>query len=231
MRFQEAFKALEAAGSEQTRKTLARHGVSGPMFGVSYAVLKDLVKKIKKDHTLAEQLWATGNHDARILATMVADPAALTGKQIDQWVKAVDNRVITEALAGLVARTAHAQARADKWTPAASESLGCAGWALVAHLAASPDQLPDAYFQDLLEVIEREIHTRKNFVRHAMNMALINIGIRNEKLTDKALAAAAKIGKVEVDHGNTSCKTPDAAAYIHKTLEHRKKKGKTKKGC
>ena len=57
-----------------------------------------------------------------------------------------------------------------------------------------------------------------------MNQAVISIGVRNETLQEKALAAARAIGKVKVDHGETSCKTPDAAAYIKKTIEHRKKK-------
>jgi hypothetical protein len=65
---------------------------------------------------------------------------------------------------------------------------------------------------------------RKNRVRDAMNSAVIAIGIRNPKLEKKALAAAKRIGQVEVDHGETSCKTPDATAYIHKTLERRRKK-------
>src|SRR5579863_8795596 len=95
----ETMKLLEAAGSEQTRKTYRRHGVSGPQFGVSYATIKPLAKKIKTDHTLAAQLWDTGNHDARILATMIADPKAATAKQIDQWAKALDNYVLTDALA------------------------------------------------------------------------------------------------------------------------------------
>ena len=42
-----------------------------------------------------------------------------------------------------------------------------------------------------------------------MNGALISIGIRNAKLEKLAIAAAKRIGKVEVDHLETSCKTPD----------------------
>jgi len=33
---------------------------------------------------------------------------------------------------------------------------------------------------------------------------------------------AAAIGKVEVDHGETSCKTPDAVPYIEKALARKK---------
>lgn len=53
MSLAEAMSALEKAGSEQTRKTYARHGASGAMFGVSFADLKLLMKKIKVDQELA----------------------------------------------------------------------------------------------------------------------------------------------------------------------------------
>ena len=59
-----------------------------------------------------------------------------------------------------------------------------------------------------------------------MNSALIAIGIRNSALESKALSAAKKIGKVDVDHGETSCKTPDAAKYIRKTVERKKQRKK-----
>jgi hypothetical protein len=61
MTLSEAMRALEQAGSEQTRKTYARHGATGPMFGVSVATLKQLVKRIGVDHELALELWSTGN--------------------------------------------------------------------------------------------------------------------------------------------------------------------------
>lgn len=91
MTLKEALAALKKAGTAQNRKVYGRHGVKGEMFGVSYATLGSLKKKIKLDHVLAVQLWKTGNHDARVLATMVADPAAATGKEIDAWVKDLDS--------------------------------------------------------------------------------------------------------------------------------------------
>jgi len=72
--------------------------------------------------------------------------------------------------------------------------------------------------------IEANIHQLKNCTRETMNMALIAVGIRNSNLEKLATAAAGRIGKVEVDHGDTSCKTPDAAAYIKKTLDRKSKK-------
>jgi len=149
----EAMQELKAHGSPQTRKTYRRHGVRGEMFGVSYAILGKMKKKIKVDQSLAEQLWTTGNLDAQALAT---------------------------------ASTAAA------W-PARCRT-------------------------------ESKIHASKNWVKYAMNNALINIGVRNPALEKKAIAAAKRIGEVQVDHGETGCKTPDAAAYIKKTVAYNKQR-------
>lgn len=110
----------------------------------------------------------------------------------------------------------------EKWTKSADEYVGQAGWNLLAHLAMEDQDLPESYFEKYLGVIAQKIHQSKNRVRHAMNGALIAIGIRNAALEKTALAAAAKIGKVDVDRGETNCKTPDAAAYIHKTRQRKK---------
>jgi hypothetical protein len=55
-----------------------------------------------------------------------------------------------------------------------------------------------------------------------MNAALIAIGGSRPKLMKKAVAAAERIGEVEVDHGETSCTTPDAAAYIRKMASRKR---------
>ncbi len=102
----------------------------------------------------------------------------------------------------------------------------CTGWHTLASIARQDNGLPDAYFVKYLETIESKIHTSRNWVKYAMNNALINIGVRNSKLEKKSIAAARRIGKIDVDHGETSCKTPDAAAYIKKTVAYNKKKTK-----
>lgn len=215
MTLKEAFAALKKAGTAQNRKVYGRHGVKGEMFGVSYAALGMLKKKIKLDHALAVQLWKTGNHDARVFATMVADPTAATGKEIDVWVKDLDNYVITDAFAALVSRSPFAQKKTEKWIDASGEWVGRAGWLVLARMARE-SAVPDSYFVPHLDTIEHKIHTRKNHVRDAMNSALIAIGLRNPRMRALALAVAARIGKVDVDHGETGCKTPDAASYIMK---------------
>src|SRR6185369_7128981 len=89
---------LKALGTEQARKTYRRHGVGEEVYGVSYADLKTLTKKIKINHDLAQTLWASGNHDARILATMIADPKKADSDLLESWVHALHNYVITDAV-------------------------------------------------------------------------------------------------------------------------------------
>jgi 3-methyladenine DNA glycosylase AlkD len=223
MNFDEVMQQLKTWGSEQTRKTYKRHGVMGEMFGVSYANLYTLRKKIKTDHRLAKELWASGNHDAKVLATMIADPAQFTASELEDWAKNLSDHVITDAFSKLAIQSPLAQKKFEKWCDAKSELLGQAGWTMLAQAVAN-QELPDAYFESYLETIERDIHRCKNRIRYAMNNALIAIGTRNDKLQKQALAVAKKIGKVEVDHGDTSCKTPDATAYILKATEYRKQK-------
>lgn len=224
MNLQQTLEQLESRGTEQNRKVYRRHGVSDNMFGVSYAQQRQLAKTLKGSHPLALELWGSGNHDARVLATMIADPAQADDALLASWADDLDSYVLTDAFSGYVGKTALAPAKAEQWRGAAGEWHGRAGWHLVSHLAMQNPDLPDAYFIDCLDTIEREIHTRKNRVRDAMNNALIAIGIRNAALEQPALAAAARIGKVEVDHGQTGCKTPDAAAYIQRTLARRRQK-------
>lgn len=224
MTLQEAMRELKALGTEQNRKVYARHGVKNEMFGVSYANLDRLQKKIRQDHALAIELWATGHHEAQLLALKIADPAQLTSRQLDRWAKCLGNYCVTDLFSSLASQTALSRRKMEEWTGAKREFVGQAGWNLLAHLAMKDQELHDEFFECHLERIEQEIHARPNRVRHAMNGALIAIGMRNPSLQKKAILAARRIGRVKVDHGDTNCQTPDAEGYILKAAERKKRK-------
>jgi 3-methyladenine DNA glycosylase AlkD len=215
---------LESLGTEQNRKIYRRHGVGENQYGVSFANLKQLRKKLKLNHDLAQELWASGNHDAQILATMIANPQLVDKALLERWAKDLSNYVITDAFVGLVSQTPLARQQMEAWHRSEDEWLGRASWHLLAQLAQKDATLPDSFFEPYLAEIEQTIHTHKNRVREAMNNALIAIGIRNEHLHQKALAVTAKVGKVDVDHGETNCKTPDAAAYIDKAFQYKQRR-------
>ena len=213
---------LEQLGSEKTRATLYRHGVTGERFGVSYADFGKLKKRIKVDHAVATGLWSSGNHDARILATMIGDPKQATEAELDAWAAGVDNHVQGDALAGFAVLTPHAVGCMERWMKSDHEWTEAAGWVLLARVALSGAQSDD-WFVPFVETIERDIHGAKNRVRHAMNGALIAIGTRSDGLEALAIAAARRIGKVVVDHGDTDCVTPAAEPYILKTRARKKR--------
>lgn len=218
----EVMEELKALGTEQNRKIYKRHGIHDDMYGVSFGNLKTLKKKLKKNHDLALELWETGNHDARILATMIADPKKADSETLDRWAQDFGNYTIADLASGFIGQTPLAQQKAEQWMDSDNEWMSTAGWNLLAGLALNDPSIPDSYFEPYLEQIEREIHTRKNRVRYAMNNAVISIGTRNPHLKQKAIDAAALIGVVEVDHGETNCETPDACSYIEKVWARKK---------
>lgn len=226
----EVLQQLEALGSEQTRKTWARHGVTGPMFGVKYGDLEKLRKRLGRDHALAVALWSSGNHDARVLATMIADPVACDAAALRAWQADATSHGLIDAFATHVASRSPAWREVlEPWLSAPAELPRRAGWALVSHLAKDDPDLEDSFFAPLVARIERELHGAPNRAREAMNWALIAVGARSDGLAAVATAAAERIGPVEIDHGDTSCKTPDAALYIAKARAHQAKKPTAKK--
>jgi len=224
MNFKETMAELKKQGTEQNRKVYARYGVSQKMYGVSVAALTAMKKKIKQDHDLAVKLWNTGNHDARVLAGMVVDPEQMSAVELEEWLKACDNYVTTGTLSGIAAKTKFARKKADKWAKSTREWTSTAGYNVLTSLAMRDGALPDTYFAEHLQTIEKNIHSSLNRTRYSMNNALIAIAARSASLEKSAVAAAKRIGRVVVDHGETGCKTPDAIPYIAKMKAHKKKR-------
>lgn len=220
----DAMSTLERAGTAQARKIYARHGAKEPMFGVSFADLKVLMKRIGVDHELALALWDTGNYDARNLAVKIADPLRMSAKDLDRWASEDTARSCHAYVAQLAAEGPHGKSRAEAWLASGSETKRRFGWLLTGVLAMRDPGIPWAWFAERLAIIEKTIHQAPNGEREAMNHALISIGCRDEAARKAALASAKRIGKVRVDHGDTECKTPDASEYMAKTWAHAKAK-------
>lgn len=216
MALSEVMAILEKLGTEQTRKTWARHGATGPMFGVLFGELFKLMKRIDVDHELARELWATGNVDARNLAMKIADPLAMTPDELDRW--AIENpmRVCSLYVATLAAEGPHASNKVREWLRSSNEGLRASGWTLLGRLSDLDESFPEDQLLCGVEVIEKSIHSAPNDVKSDMNRALITIGGRSSAMRKAVLAAAKRIGEVTVDHGDTACKTPDVAQTVQK---------------
>lgn len=224
-------KELKKKGSEQTRKTFARHGAPDNMFGVKVADLKVIAKKIKGNQELALELYETGNGDAMYLAGMVADGSVMTKKQLETWAKKSNWQMISEyTVAWVASESKHNRALALKWMDAKKESVASSGWCTYAGIVAvTPDEDLDLKeIKSLLKRVEKEIAAAPNRVRYTMNGFVIAVGGYVVPLAKQAKATAKKIGKVEVEMNGTACKVPDALPYIEK-MESAGRAGKKRK--
>jgi 3-methyladenine DNA glycosylase AlkD len=220
MTVDQVMAALAAKGSESIKRILLKHGAKEPFFGVKIGDMKPLHKKLKGDQALALKLYATGNGDAQYLAGMIADGAKMTPAQLQQWADTAAWCMISSTPVPWVA-SEHPEgfALAVKWIDSPKVGVAVAGWKTLGSLATIvPDErLPIKAMGALLDRVVKAMPKAHDDVRYAMNTFVICCGTYVAPLADKAIATARKLGRVEMDMGDTDCKVPEAEAYILKS--------------
>lgn len=92
MRDREVIDRLHSIGDPARLDGMARYGiVTERAYGVSIPQLRALAKEVGTDHQLAARLWDSGIPEARVLASMIADPALVTQAQMERWVADFDS--------------------------------------------------------------------------------------------------------------------------------------------
>src|SRR5205809_3380299 len=190
-----ALEELRALGERRNVDGMARFGIRAKVvYGVAKPKMDLLARRIGKDHPLALELWASGVHDARILAGMIDLPEDVSAGQMDRWVRDFDNWDVCDGTCcHLFVFAAPARKKALLWCRRKEEFIKRAGFALMAYLAYRDKEASDAQFRKMLPLIEREAYDDRNFVRKAVNWALRNIGKRNLRLNREAIRAAERI--------------------------------------
>jgi DNA alkylation repair enzyme len=209
---------LQALGSEGYRKILLRHGAALPCFGVKIADMKPIRKLVKKNYQLALDLYESGVYDARYLAGLIADDARMTREDLQRWVEQACRPLAGSTVPAVAAGSRYALESARAWIDAGNDLIPAAGWTTLSGYAAliqNPDPDP-AEWGDLLDRVEKTIQHAPDATRYAMNGFVIAAGTYIASLTAIAETVAGRIGKVEVDPGETSCQVPDAVEYLRK---------------
>jgi hypothetical protein len=218
----EIMTELEAKGSDNIKKILLKHGVKEPFFGVKVEYLKVIEKKIKKDYTLALELYATGNADAMYLAGLIADDAKMTKEDLQTWVqRAESNNINAYTVPWVAAGSSYGFEMGMQWIEAKEEHIAVAGWATLGGWASlKPDsELDIPTYKKLLTRVATQIHTARNREKQAMNSFIIAVGSYITELSAEAISIAHKIGVLTVDMNGTACKVPLAADYIKKVSD------------
>jgi len=188
-------RELKGLANPRVRAKMAYFGVDVPKaHGISAPVLHQFAKQIGRDHQLAKQLWTTGIHEARILATLIGESERVTAAEMESWARDFDSwDLVDAACCYLYAQARPAWEKAAAWSRRREEFVKRASFSLIAYLSYKDKAAPDARFARFLEVIEREAHDERNFVKKAVNWALRNIGKRNVRLNREAIRAAERI--------------------------------------
>jgi 3-methyladenine DNA glycosylase AlkD len=176
-------------------------------YGIGLTQLKQLAKKIRRDHLLAMQLWASANYDTRIMGILIDEPAKVTMEQIEKQVHDCSYWLLSHVYCScLLNKTPFALDLSAEWADHKDPVHRRCAYLLIYQIAQNDKKLHNSFFVDYLVRIERSIRKEENFVKDAMNSAMFMIGRRNLELNARAIAAASKIGPVEIDYGDNSCK-------------------------
>jgi 3-methyladenine DNA glycosylase AlkD len=186
---------LKELADPHVRAKMSYFGVDVPKaHGISAPLLHKFAKLIGKSQELAEQLWKSGIHEARILATLIGESHKITSLQMDRWIGDFNSwDVVDAACCYLYAHAKPAWSKVEPWSRRKAEFEKRAAFSLLAYLSYKDKGAPDERFLRCLRLIEREASDERNFVRKAVNWALRNIGKRNLALNHAAIAAAERI--------------------------------------
>ncbi|MEO1021718.1 MAG: DNA alkylation repair protein [Bacteroidota bacterium] len=222
---------LEEKGSDQTKSIYLKHGAPEPFFGVKVGDLKPIQKKLKKNLSIALELYKTGNSDAMYLAGLIADESQITKEQLQVWAEQASWYMISEyAVAWTAADSPYGWELGLEWIDSPKEHIASAGWATLSNwLMVTPnDELDINEIKTLMERASAHVHEDENRVSYTMNGFIIAAGGQIPELTQVARNLGDTIGKVNVQMGSTNCKVPVISEYVKK-MEQRGNIGKKRK--
>ncbi|MDD5112196.1 MAG: DNA alkylation repair protein [Candidatus Altiarchaeota archaeon] len=191
-------KKLKEKSNPRAVEGMTRYGINPKnTLGVQIPILRQTAREAGKNHMLAQQLWNTGIHEARILAGMVDEPEKVTERQMERWVIEIDSWDICDQLcSNLLDKTKYARKKAIEWSSRKEEFVKRAGFTMMACLSVHDKKRIDDEFEPFLNAIKKEADDERNYVKKAVNWALRQIGKRNKKLNKKAIQTAMKIQKL-----------------------------------
>jgi len=198
MKKPEVIARLESLANPVSVAGMARYGINSTnTLGISIYILREIAKEIGKDNALADELWASGIHEARILASYIADPGKTTEERMESWAADFDSWDVCDQVSGFFEETPFAYQKAVEWSARHEEFAKRAAFAIMAGLTVHDKKADDSQFEQFLAIIIRESSDDRNFVRKAVNWALRNIGKRNRRLNEKAIATARQIQQID----------------------------------
>ncbi|WP_405219229.1 DNA alkylation repair protein [Agrococcus sp. Ld7] len=209
----------ELAGLEdpRVREVNERHGDD---HGVNLSKLRAIAKRLKTQHELALELWATDDTAARLLALLVCRPKSFAAEELDTMLReARANKVRDWLVNYVVKKSSHAEQLRLAWFDDADAAVASAGWALTSErVRKSPVGLD---LPALLDTIEAEMRDAPERLQWAMNDCLAHIGIEHPEHRARALAIGERLEVLKDYPTPPNCTSPFAPAWIAEIVRRR----------
>jgi 3-methyladenine DNA glycosylase AlkD len=212
----EVLTELAALDDPKVREANERRGDD---HGVNLTQLRGVAKRLKTQHELALQLWATGDTAAGLLATLVCKPRAFSADELDAMIRTIRApKLLDWFVVNIVKPGRHGETLRARWMDE-DGLIGRAGWSLTAErVIKTPDGLD---LTALLDRIEAEMKHAAEPKQWPMNQCLAEIGIRNPRLRARAVRIGERL-EVLIDYpASPGCTPPYAPVWIAEMVRRR----------
>jgi 3-methyladenine DNA glycosylase AlkD len=173
---------------------MARVGIDvSHALGVGVPQIRAVAKSCGADQDLARALWRTGIHEARILATLVADPDATSDDDLESWAADLSSWDVCDFAADLFGRTPAGIAKIPAWATRSEGYVKRCAFSMIARRAVWAKDAPDREFLGYFPLIRGASGDPRNEVKKGVSWALRQIGKRNRALNRAAAEEARRI--------------------------------------
>lgn len=185
----------------------------GDDHGVNLSKLREVAKRLKTQHELAAELWATDDTAARLLAILVCKPKLYTADELDTMLREARAPKVHDWLVNyVVKKNPHAEELRLRWTADPDPVVASAGWALTSErVVKNPDGLDLA---GLLDTVESEMKDAPDRLQWAMNTTLATIGIQHPDHRARALDIGERLEVLKDYPTPPNCTSPYAPIWI-----------------
>lgn len=206
----EVMAELAELEDARIREVNERHGDD---HAVNLTKLRAVAKRVKKNHPLALELWATGDSAARLLALLLCRPKEFSATELDTMLREARTRKVHDWLVGyVVMKGPYAEELRVAWLGDADPVVASAGWALTAdRVVKKPEGLD---LPALLDAIEAEMAGAHERLQWEMNTCLAQIGIQHPDLRARALEIGERLGVLRDYPTPPNCTSPYAPEWI-----------------
>lgn len=200
-------------------KMRAANELRGDDHGVNLSHLRALAKRLKIQHELALELWASGDTAARLLATLVCRPKAFSAAELDAMIRDIRSpKLLDWLIVNVVKPGRHAEELRLVWKDD-HDLVGRAGWSLTTdRVVRKPEGLD---LEALLDQIERELKQAPEHKQWTMNHCLAEIGIHHPAFRKRAVHIGERLG-VHIDYpASPGCTPPYVPLWIAEMVRRR----------